>query len=91
MVLNRSLLLKKDTSMTDLSLVPTNDLTEELVKRHDAVVLTGIKYTKEDEYITFRLFSGNRFVCNGLIGVINTMIANDEIGHTMKMNRNNDR
>lgn len=78
--------------MTDLSLVQTSDLIEELVRRHDAVVLTGIKFTKENgEYVTFRRFNGNRFICNGLIGVVNSMIANEEIRQTIAMDSSEDR
>lgn len=91
--LNRLLQLKKGIKMTlDLSLVQTSDLLEEIVRRHDAVVLTGIKYTKQNgEYVTFRRFSGNRFTCNGLIGVVSAMIAKEEINHTIAMDSSEDR
>ncbi len=84
--------LKKGTGMQDLSLAPTSDLLEELVRRHDAVVLTGIKFTKENgEYVTFRRYHGNRFVCNGLISVVDQMIAKEELAHTIAMDKSEDR
>lgn len=78
--------------MNDLSLTATSDLLEELVRRHDAVVLTGIKFTKANgEYVTFRRYAGNRFVCNGLISVVDTMISNEEIKMTVPMDKSEDR
>lgn len=75
----------------DLTLIPTNDLVQELINRHDAVVLTGIKYTTKEEYVTFRIYHGNRFTCAGLIGIMSNMLAKDESGQTIVMNRNEDK
>lgn len=78
--------------MSNLSLVQTNELLEELVRRHDAVVLTGIKFTKTNgEYITFRRYSGNRFMCNGLMSVLESMICMEEFGKTLPMDESRDR
>lgn len=76
----------------DLSLVPTNDLVDEIVRRHDAVILTGIKFTQANgEYMTFRRYTGNRFVCGGLLNVINHMLAMEEINQTIPLKNNEDR
>lgn len=72
--------------MSDLSLISTDDLFEELVNRFDHLVISGIKYTKSDgEYMVMRKWSGNRHTCLGLLTVLSQKIANKEIENSPPM------
>lgn len=76
-----------------LELISTNDLLEELVRRHDAVVLTGVKFTNDrnGEYLTFCRHGGNRHACLGLLSVASHKISNEEVQMTKPFSTNEDR
>lgn len=66
--------------MENLSLVPTDDLLDELFKRHDALVVTGMKFTASNgAYVTLRRFNGNRYVCNGMLDTMQALIVREEL------------
>lgn len=63
----------------DLTFVSTDAMMDELVKRHDAIVITSVRFTKTDgAYVVLRRRNGNRFVCCGLIDTFRHMIEQEE-------------
>lgn len=50
----------------DLSLVPVNDLVEELINRHDHIVLIGAKVENNGEIKSMRRWRGNSYTCSGM-------------------------
>lgn len=65
--------------MTDLTLVGTDELLEELYKRHDAVVIAGIRFTKvRGDYEIMRYFRGHRIVCLGMLENVKSFINEEE-------------
>lgn len=55
-------------SETDLSLVPTDDLIQELRRRVDHMIVSYMQVAIDgpDSFTTTRLFHGNRITCQGL-------------------------
>lgn len=51
----------------DVSLIPVEDLIKELVRRHDGIIIAGIKFTTQHNYVLTRHWSGNHFVCLGIL------------------------
>lgn len=51
----------------DLALISTKDLIDEIVKRHDGMVIAGIKFNTQTSYVLTKHWSGNHFVCLGVI------------------------
>lgn len=48
----------------DLTFVPTMKLCDELKKRHDALVIAGVRFTDvQGSYKLLRIHHGHRFVC----------------------------
>lgn len=72
--------LKKMTlEKIDLTFVSNDDLLNELVKRHDAIVITGVRFTKTNgDYVVMRRRNGNRFVCIGLLDTFRHLIEQEE-------------
>lgn len=63
----------------DLTFVQTDAMLDELMKRHDAMVFTGVRFTKVNgDYIVKRYRNGNRFVCCGLMDTFQHMIEQEE-------------
>lgn len=64
---------------TVLTFISTKDLLDELYKRHDAVVVAGIKFTKvRGDYEVTRYFRGHRVVCLGVIENVKSLINDEE-------------
>lgn len=74
----------------DLSLVPIQDLYEEILGRFDHAVFMGIKVGKDDSSYS-RRWKGNHHMamglCSDLINEINTNIINSEIRLVQKIFR----
>lgn len=51
----------------DLTFVSTKEMIDELVKRHDGLIVAGIKFTSQAQYILTKHWCGNHFVCLGVI------------------------
>lgn len=51
----------------DLSLVDIKDIINELVKRHDGLVIAGIKFTTISNFVLTKHWGGNHFVCLGIL------------------------
>lgn len=48
----------------DLTFIPTMKLVDELKKRHDALVVCGVRFTDvQGSYKLLRVHHGHRFVC----------------------------
>lgn len=59
----------------DLTFCQTAELIAELTKRHDAIVVTGIRFeTNNGGYTVTRHHSGHRYVCLGLISNMESLI-----------------
>ena len=66
--------------MSDITLISTRDLVEELLDRFDHAVFAGIKVvsTKEVSPIqTFRRWVGNSYTCSGICAGLNQTILKD--------------
>lgn len=74
---------------SDLTLVSTDDLLDELSNRHDALVVSAVKFmnTKSD-YVVLRRNSGNRFVCLGLLDTLKSTIVDQELNSQFKVSNN---
>lgn len=55
------------SQITDLSLVSLKDLIDELAKRHDGMVIAGIKFTTLHNFVLTKHWGGNHFVCLGIL------------------------
>ena len=63
-----------------IELIHTDDLIEELLKRHDHAVFMGIKVRgnkDEDDIRSVRRWIGNTYTCSGLCSSLNRAILND--------------
>lgn len=64
---------------TDLTFVPTLQLVDELKKRHDALVLMGVRFTDvKGAYKVLRIHHGHRFVCLSLLSNLESIINSIE-------------
>lgn len=52
---------------TDLTFVPNGDLINELAKRHDGLVIAGIKFNTPMNFVLTKYWGGNHFVCLGVL------------------------
>ncbi len=77
--------------MSDLSLVPTDDLINEMLRRHDHLVMVGMKVTSaKGEFISFRRWIGNSSINIGLVETAKHLICQEEIQNAVSI-RNPDR
>ena len=61
-----------------LTFCSTKELIDELYKRHDSLVIAGIKFTKVDgSFEVTRFHKGHNIVCLGLIDNMTTLINAD--------------
>ena len=65
--------------MTDLQLIGTKEILEELKSRFEHMVFAGVKthVHKENDSVTVRRYSGNLTVCRGLCSELETDIADE--------------
>jgi len=64
---------------TDLTFIQTKELIDELTKRHDALVVAGIKFTNvKGGYTVTRFHHGHRYVCLGLMANVESIINTTE-------------
>lgn len=59
---------------TKLDLISTKDLVDELCKRHDGLVISGIKFTTMTNFVLTKHWAGNHFVCLGLLADMEHLI-----------------
>lgn len=52
---------------TDLTFIPTQELITEMAKRHDGLVIAGIKFNTNSAFVLTKYWGGNHFVCLGMI------------------------
>ncbi len=52
---------------TDLTFVSTADIIKEMAKRHDGMVIAGIKFTTPTNFALTKYWGGNHFVCLGIL------------------------
>lgn len=66
-------------STKDLTFVPTLQLVEELKKRHDALIVCGVRFTDvKGAYKVLRVHNGHRFVCLSLLSNMESIINSIE-------------
>lgn len=53
--------------LIDLTFVPTQELINEMAKRHDGMVIAGIKFTTPVNFALTKYWGGNHFVCLGIL------------------------
>lgn len=51
----------------DITFVPTQELINELAKRHDGMIVAGIKFTTMSNFALTKYWGGNHFVCLGIL------------------------
>lgn len=67
------------TTKTDLILVPTKDLINELAGRHDAMVFSGIRFkSSQGDYILNNHFHGHNYVVLGLLSNLTSKVNNKQ-------------
>ncbi len=69
----------------DLTFISTLDLVEELKKRHDALVVCGMKFTTGTQYEIFRHYSGHSYVCLGMMAQLESNITEKENNELKKL------
>lgn len=62
----------------DLSLVATDELLNELYRRHDAVIFAGKLHRNSIQYTITRKFYGNRDVCLAMCSNLSSIINDAE-------------
>lgn len=67
-----------DDTKVDLTFVTKKQLIDELAKRHDAIVVLGLRFESQIKYTVTRYHAGNRHVCLGLISNESSIINNIE-------------
>ena len=70
--------------MIDLSLVPMEDIWDELKKRFDAVVLIDLKEYDSNREGAMVSFKGGKFACIGLTEYAKRKIIDDSMGPSTK-------
>lgn len=72
----------------NLELASSDELINELLKRHDNMVMVGMKViTDKGKYISFRRWIGNSQINIGMIEIAKLLIAQEEIQNTMPMKK----
>ena len=62
-----------------LTFSSTEDLLKELHKRHDALIVSGVKFTNVNgEYVLTRFFRGHHIVCLGLLNNMSSVVNKAE-------------
>lgn len=54
-------------SQVDLTFISNKELIDELAKRHDGLVIAGIKFTTMTNFMLTKHWVGNHFVCLGIV------------------------
>lgn len=66
--------------MVNVELATTQELIDELAKRHDAFVVSMVKYIdNKGNYACLRQWKGNNIVCLGLMDVLGHVIQSSEL------------
>lgn len=71
---------KVPESKIDLSLVSFEDMWQEMCKRYDHCVFSGVIHKSNPQYFITRKYKGYRFMCIGLTSNLATLINGDENG-----------
>lgn len=53
--------------MNDIALLSSKELIDELAKRHDGLVIAGIKFITMSNFVLTKYWGGNHFVCLGVL------------------------
>lgn len=69
--------------MPELSLIPTKDLIEELLARHDHAMFVGMKVGigHKDKYFMCRRWKGNEYIIRGMAFEFAHVVTNDKLLH----------
>jgi hypothetical protein len=71
--------MDKPTEKFDLTFCSSDELVKELNKRHDALIISGVKFTNiNGEYKVIRNYFGHRLVCLGLLSNMSSLINIEE-------------
>lgn len=54
-------------SEIDLTFIATQELINEMAKRHDGMIISGIKFNTMDNFCLTKYWGGNHFVCLGIL------------------------
>lgn len=75
-----------------LSLIPSEELIDELCKRYDHIGITGIKLTnKNGEYVQLRRWNGHRYLVIAQLQMFNQMLVDQELSTHIPLEGNLDR
>lgn len=74
------------TAKTDLTFISSKELIDELAKRHDALVVLGMRFNKLNQYSITRFHAGHRYVCLGMMSNMQSLI-NDTENEQLKYNK----
>lgn len=55
------------SEVTDLTFISTKELIDEVARRHDGIVIAGIKFTSQHHFKLTKHWAGNHFVCLGVL------------------------
>lgn len=55
------------SQLTDLTLISNKELIDELAKRHDGLVVAGIRFNTTTNFVLTKHWGGNHFVCLGVL------------------------
>ena len=70
---------RESMKLEDLTFVSTAHLVEELKKRHDAIVISAVRFTDvKGAYKVLRVHNGHRFVCLSLLSNLESIINSIE-------------
>lgn len=70
----------------DLTFIQTSELIDELNRRHDALIVLGMRFNSKDAYGITRFHQGHRYVCLGLLSNATAMINEVEMAQLKKDN-----
>lgn len=65
------------SQIVDLTFIPSKELIDELTKRHDGLVIAGIKFTSQVHFKLTKHWCGNHFVCLGMVEDMKHQINRD--------------
>jgi len=69
---------KVPESKVDLSLVSFEDMWQEMCRRYDHCVFSGVIHKSYPQYFITRKYKGYRLMCVGLVSNLSTLINSDE-------------
>lgn len=67
-----------DAGATEIGLIPTDALINEIIKRHDAIIFAGKIHRNINQYTVTRRYSGHRDTCLAMCSNLASLINADE-------------